>query len=171
MLLLPNEALALQGYIFFPHTSPRLPLVSSYTSFLPQEACQSIKTYMEGELGRYIVNVTTAAQHCSQELCHGHGRCLRKDSNSNAFLHLNPATFRIQRRQMPDGQEPLLWADGEFSSADTAYLRTHFQCHCYLGWEGEACKQSVSGARDTFNPLGVLDLLVLMTLALLTCLG
>ncbi|KYO22933.1 hyaluronidase-2 [Alligator mississippiensis] len=136
-----------------------------------REACQSIKTYMEGELGRYIVNVTTAAQHCSQELCHGHGRCLRKDSNSNAFLHLNPATFRIQRRQMPDGQEPLLWADGEFSSADTAYLRTHFQCHCYLGWEGEACKQSVSGARDTFNPLGVLDLLVLMTLALLTCLG
>ncbi|KFO84666.1 Hyaluronidase-2, partial [Buceros rhinoceros silvestris] len=45
-----------------------------------RNSCQAIKNYLEGDLGRYIANVTRAAQLCSIKLCQGQGRCLRRDS-------------------------------------------------------------------------------------------
>uniref|UniRef100_A0A8C8VIN5 Hyaluronidase n=1 Tax=Pelusios castaneus TaxID=367368 RepID=A0A8C8VIN5_9SAUR len=106
-----------------------------------KDTCQIIQTYLEKGLGHYIVNVTTAAQHCSQALCRGQGRCLRHNSTADVFLHLNPASFQIRRRIQAEGQQPLLRAEGELSSADLSYLWTHFRCQCYQGWAGTKCER------------------------------
>ncbi|XP_068816400.1 hyaluronidase-2 [Struthio camelus] len=115
---------------------------SDYTK--NRDSCQTIKDYLEGDLGRYIVNVTTAAQLCSAALCQGQGRCLRQDSAANVFLHLNPASFQLRRREAAHPQRPLMWAEGRLSAADTRYLRTHFRCQCYQGWHGGACQLPAS---------------------------
>ncbi|XP_009320133.1 PREDICTED: hyaluronidase-2-like [Pygoscelis adeliae] len=91
-----------------------------------RDSCQIIKNYLEGDLGRYIVNVTTAAQLCSTALCQGRGRCLRQDSTADVFLHLNSTSFQLRRRDGNHPQRPLFWAEGQLSLADTLFLRTHF---------------------------------------------
>ncbi|NXJ12411.1 HYAL2 protein, partial [Odontophorus gujanensis] len=130
-----------------------------------RESCQTIKDYMEGDLGRYIVNVTTAAQHCSTTLCQGQGRCLRQDSTANVFLHLNPATFQLQHRDEEQPQRPLIWAEGHLSPTDIHFLRTHFRCHCYKGWQGSSCQQPAGprgGAPSPLAPMGLGVLLVFL---------
>ncbi|CAM2117151.1 unnamed protein product [Caretta caretta] len=131
-----------------------------------QSTCQTIKAYLEEELGHYIVNVTTAAQRCSQALCQGRGRCRRRDSTANVFLHLNPLSFQIRRRGEADRQQPLLRAEGELSATDTAYLRTHFRCQCYQGWHGDECERQLSTHNSAACPAcATLGLLVLGFLA------
>lgn len=133
----------------------------------PQESCQTIKDYLEGDLGRYIVNVTTAAQLCSTVLCQGQGRCLRQDSSADVFLHLNPSSFQLRRRDAEHPQHPLLWAEGRLSPADTRFLRTNFHCHCYQGWQGSSCQQPAGprgGAPGPPTPMGLGVLLLLLLL-------
>ncbi|XP_027680146.3 hyaluronidase-2 isoform X2 [Chelonia mydas] len=131
-----------------------------------QSTCQTIKAYLEEELGHYIINVTTAAQRCSQALCQGRGRCRRRDSTANVFLHLNPLSFQIRRRGEADRQQPLLRAEGELSATDTAYLRTHFRCQCYQGWHGDECERQLSTHNSAACPAcATLGLLVLGFLA------
>ncbi|KGL98268.1 Hyaluronidase-2, partial [Charadrius vociferus] len=105
-----------------------------------RDSCQILKDYLEEDLGRYIVNVTTAAQLCSTALCQGRGRCLRQDSTADVFLHLNSTSFQLRRRDGDHPQQPLFWAEGQLSSADILFLRTHFHCHCYQGWQGSSCQ-------------------------------
>ncbi|XP_053577042.1 hyaluronidase-2 [Bombina bombina] len=115
-----------------------------------KESCQNIKTYIEGDLGRYIVNVTTAAELCSHTLCNGNGRCLRRDNQTNAFLHLNPASFRIVSNPVGDiSQEPLLHAEGQLSADDIRSLREQFRCQCYVEWYGGSCGTQRSTQRNT----------------------
>ncbi|XP_032050134.1 hyaluronidase-2 [Aythya fuligula] len=130
-----------------------------------RESCQTIKDYLEGDLGRYIVNVTTAAQLCSTVLCQGQGRCLRQDSSADVFLHLNPSSFQLRRRDAEHPQHPLLWAEGRLSPADTRFLRTNFHCHCYQGWQGSSCQQPAGprgGAPGPPTPMGLGVLLLLL---------
>ncbi|NXL82841.1 HYAL1 protein, partial [Leptocoma aspasia] len=54
-----------------------------------KETCLKLKDYVEGPLGHYIVNVTASAELCSQSLCSGQGRCVRRD-NQQGYLHLDP---------------------------------------------------------------------------------
>ncbi|NXP54182.1 HYAL2 protein, partial [Heliornis fulica] len=130
-----------------------------------RDSCQIIKNYLEGDLGRYIVNVTTAAQLCSTTLCQGRGRCLRQDSTADVFLHLNSTSFQLRHRDAEHPEQPLFWAEGQLSSADILFLRTHFRCHCYQGWQGSGCQVSAgprSAAPDRLAPLGLLGLLLLL---------
>ncbi|KAI4802740.1 hypothetical protein KUCAC02_006317 [Chaenocephalus aceratus] len=60
-----------------------------------QTSCAALSSYLTSTLNPYITNVTVAAQLCSNFLCRGNGRCLRKNYNSNHYLHLNPENFRI----------------------------------------------------------------------------
>uniref|UniRef100_A0A8C5W639 Hyaluronidase n=1 Tax=Leptobrachium leishanense TaxID=445787 RepID=A0A8C5W639_9ANUR len=104
------------------------------------ETCQKIKTYLDEDLGRYIVNVTTAAELCSKTLCSGNGRCLRKDNHTDAFLHLNPASFRILSAPLGSHASTVpLWAEGQLSSEDVQALRLQFRCQCYVDWYGGSC--------------------------------
>uniref|UniRef100_A0A669Q0T7 Hyaluronidase n=1 Tax=Phasianus colchicus TaxID=9054 RepID=A0A669Q0T7_PHACC len=76
------------------------------------EKCLKLRDYLDGALGHYIVNVTTSAQLCSQSLCSGNGRCVRREGKL-AFLQLDPS--------------------------DMSQLDEDFTCQCYSGWQGEHC--------------------------------
>lgn len=79
-----------------------------------QDKCWQLHDYLLGPLGPYVTNVTRAAMACSQQWCHGRGRCARRDPGQlEAFLHLQP-----------DGS-PGAWQS--------------FSCHCYRGWAGQTC--------------------------------
>ncbi|NXC35663.1 HYAL2 protein, partial [Campylorhamphus procurvoides] len=130
-----------------------------------RESCQIMKNYLEGDLGLYIVNVTTAAELCSKTLCQDHGRCLRQDSTADVFLHLNSSNFQLRRRDEDHPDRPLFWAEGQLSSADILFLRTHFQCHCYQGWQGSSCQTPAGPGNDAPGLLASLGLGVLLLLA------
>ncbi|MEQ2171843.1 hypothetical protein GOODEAATRI_014709, partial [Goodea atripinnis] len=86
-----------------------------------------------GTLGRYLLNVSTAAELCSQTLCGSHGRCLRKHPDSDVYLHLSPLTHSLKR------QNGKLTVTGELGDAEGMLFKTDFQCQCYSGFQGEGC--------------------------------
>lgn len=127
-----------------------------------KETCGLLKDYLDQDLGRYIVNVTKAAQLCSTVRCHGNGRCLRQNNHSNAYLHLNNASFRIERQEASAQLE----AVGEPSHADLDQFRTQFQCQCYVGWHGGSCKNKI-GAKGGATTLGTLNVVSLLAMTFL----
>uniref|UniRef100_A0A3Q3JN39 Hyaluronidase n=1 Tax=Monopterus albus TaxID=43700 RepID=A0A3Q3JN39_MONAL len=48
-------------------------------------------------LGPYSINVTTAAQLCSVSLCRGKGRCVRRNLESTAYIHL-PSPSKVKEK-------------------------------------------------------------------------
>nr|XP_033782417.1 hyaluronidase-2 [Geotrypetes seraphini]XP_033782418.1 hyaluronidase-2 [Geotrypetes seraphini]XP_033782419.1 hyaluronidase-2 [Geotrypetes seraphini]XP_033782420.1 hyaluronidase-2 [Geotrypetes seraphini] len=128
-----------------------------------KDTCQMIKNYLEEDLGRYIVNVTTAAQLCSQTLCSANGRCLRQENHTNAYLHLSAASFRISQHR-----SPALKAEGQLSAMDIENFRVQFRCQCYVGWHGRSCELSdpMKGGAVAHDTHAVL----LLTSVLLFCL-
>ncbi|KAG9472276.1 hypothetical protein GDO78_020503 [Eleutherodactylus coqui] len=137
-----------------------------------QNACPMAKSYIDGRLGEYIVNVTTAAEHCSRFLCNSNGRCLRKADNTDSFLHLNPDSFRIVHAPKDVDTPMPMWAEGELSTKDKHYLSSNFRCQCYVDWNGDNCgtKESISprsgatGLRGGHMLLGSLLALLLLQL-------
>ncbi|XP_041748077.1 hyaluronidase-2 [Coregonus clupeaformis] len=128
-------------------------------------SCSSLSEYLRGPLGRYLLNVSTAAELCSQKLCGLHGRCLRKHSDTDAYLHLSPLTHIIS------SQGGGLKVTGQLGQGELAEYRQHFQCQCYSGYKGEGCAQrelGKSGAAPVWRVWSVLTLL--LPLGLLTVL-
>uniref|UniRef100_A0A670YFP0 Hyaluronidase n=1 Tax=Pseudonaja textilis TaxID=8673 RepID=A0A670YFP0_PSETE len=105
---------------------------------LTKESCQIVKDYMNGPFGHYIVNVTSAAKICSYFLCKKKGRCVRKHSNSNAFLHLFPESFRIMVHANATHRKAIV--KGKLELDNLRYLRKNFVCQCYKGWKGLYCE-------------------------------
>ncbi|XP_048348125.1 hyaluronidase-1 isoform X2 [Sphaerodactylus townsendi] len=105
-----------------------------------QEACLHVKKYVDTLLGHYIVNVTSSARMCSQVVCFNHGRCVRQDSHSKAFLHLSPTSFSIKRHQA----EPHFIVTGHMTKEDRVRMAEEFRCQCYSGWEGPQCNKKSS---------------------------
>lgn len=103
--------------------------------FAPQSSCSTLSEYLKGPLGRYLLNVSTAAEQCSEIMCKTHGRCLRKVQDSDVYLHLSNLTHNITSL---DGQLKVIGTTGE---AELNHFRTHFQCQCYSEYSGEACSQ------------------------------
>ncbi|CAG06901.1 unnamed protein product, partial [Tetraodon nigroviridis] len=101
--------------------------------FAPQASCSTLNRYLEDQLGRYLLNVSTAAEQCSEILCNNHGRCLRKTQESDVYLHLSPSTHNITTL------DRRLKVSGAPGPAERNFFRTHFQCQCYSGYGGEAC--------------------------------
>uniref|UniRef100_A0A3P8ZJ82 Hyaluronidase n=1 Tax=Esox lucius TaxID=8010 RepID=A0A3P8ZJ82_ESOLU len=99
-------------------------------------SCEALSTYLTSTLNPYIANVTAAAKLCSDVLCQGNGRCVRKDYNSNVYLNQN--TFRLQESQ---GK---YMAIGIPSSADLLTLADKFTCQCY---KGRSCSPKLSRPR------------------------
>ncbi|XP_056384325.1 hyaluronidase-1-like [Hyla sarda] len=122
-----SAALGASGVIFWGN--------SDYSS--SKEACLAVKSYIDNTLGMYVVNVTSSAILCSQAICTGNGRCVRRDLSSNTHLHLDPSSFTI--RKNPQGRGFLL--SGQATKMDTLYMAIHFQCRCYPGWKGGDCSQ------------------------------
>lgn len=102
-----------------------------------QASCYTLNEYLRGPLGRYLLNVTTAAEQCSRELCNFRGRCLRKQPDTDTYLHLSPSTHSIER------QGNVLKVSGQMGTEERNRLQEEFQCQCYNGYVGENCDQSV----------------------------
>ncbi|XP_053454534.1 hyaluronidase-3 isoform X2 [Nycticebus coucang] len=116
---------ALAGH---PHPLPVLAYARlthrSSGRFLSQKECWHLHDYLVGILGPYVINITKATMACSYQLCHGHGRCARRDpGQTEAFLHLQP--------------------DGSFGDWKP------FNCRCYWGWSGPTCQEHGPGTKFT----------------------
>nr|XP_028569862.1 hyaluronidase-1-like [Podarcis muralis] len=104
---------------------------------LSKESCVQLKSYVSGPLGRYIINVTSAATFCSKTLCNMNGRCVRRNSESDAYLHLPSHRYKIVFDNS-DARKVLV--KGYLRQKDRKTLKSSFICHCYQGWKGSACK-------------------------------
>lgn len=100
-------------------------------------------SFIREVLGPYVVNVTTAARLCGVSLCQGRGRCVRKNQEDPAYLHLPSANFRL----LPEGPDGIR-AAGELDPAFLDSWRRDFRCHFYEALEGAAADQE-SGVTDT----------------------
>uniref|UniRef100_A0A8C5PLJ2 Hyaluronidase n=1 Tax=Leptobrachium leishanense TaxID=445787 RepID=A0A8C5PLJ2_9ANUR len=101
-----------------------------------KESCETVKKYIDGPLGHYIVNVTSAAKLCSKVLCKMNGRCIRKDTDSATYLHLNPKNYKIKRHFAGKRH----YVRGIPGTEDVAYMAENFVCQCYTGWTGISCE-------------------------------
>ncbi|KAL0160648.1 hypothetical protein M9458_044373, partial [Cirrhinus mrigala] len=104
-------------------------------------ACSSLNEYLRGPLGRYLLNVTSAAEQCSRNLCRFRGRCLRKRPDTDTYLHLSPNTHSIER------QGNTLKVTGQMGEEELRRIRDEFQCQCYNGYVGDDCGQKDAGNR------------------------
>ncbi|XP_041837134.1 hyaluronidase-2 [Melanotaenia boesemani] len=134
------------------------------TSYASNTSCSTLKKYLLGQLGQYLLNVSTAAEQCSQALCKSHGRCLRRVPDSDVYLHLSPSTHRITSQS---GHLKVAGAPGQ---AELDVFRTHFQCQCYSGYRGNGCEQKEKGQNRASSVLGTWPLCLLLPLLLLSLL-
>nr|XP_033814976.1 hyaluronidase-like isoform X2 [Geotrypetes seraphini] len=105
---------------------------------LTENSCSTVKKYINGQLGHYIVNVTSAAELCSEALCRKNGKCVRKAIDSSAYLHLNPASFGIQT--LLSGRGVRFRVRGDAKVIDVQAMNESFLCRCYEGWAGISCE-------------------------------
>ncbi|KAJ8015926.1 hypothetical protein DPEC_G00001770 [Dallia pectoralis] len=110
------------------HATPVLPyarLAFAHTlQFLNKRQCEILRDYVHFELGVYIRTLKSGVQRCSEDRCHGNGRCARRDSYTDYMIPLS---------------NPLL-----DPSIDHSYLRGNFLCQCYQGWVGEECQERIA---------------------------
>ncbi|XP_072125404.1 hyaluronoglucosaminidase 6 [Mobula birostris] len=104
----------------------------------PKIHCFALKEYINGLLGHYIVNVTSATKLCSKHLCKTHGRCVRRDVDSKTYLHLDPRSFSI--RVNSKGVNPRFSVKGKMNRRVLKNMNEMFTCQCYEGWVGIACE-------------------------------
>lgn len=121
-------------------------LAGSAALLILQVTCTRVRSFLRHRLGRYITNVTRAAEFCSNFLCQGNGRCVRRDPQAHHYLHLSRRSYRIH-----------LSGDGGFtvsgwpSQQEEELLARRFRCHCYEGHEGERC-DSINEVREDDGP-------------------
>lgn len=106
--------------------------------YCSQESCLTVKQYIDGPLGHYVINVTSAAKLCSKVLCKKNGRCIRRNSDSSAYLHLSPTDFKIHDRHSERG--PRFQVTGKPSLESIEAMKQRFICQCYQGWTGIFCE-------------------------------
>ncbi|KAM6972934.1 hyaluronidase PH-20 [Aplochiton taeniatus] len=104
-----------------------------------QVTCEALSKYLTTTLNPYVANVTAAAKLCSDVLCQGNGRCVRKNYNSHDYLHLNREHFHVLK------SEGRYLAVGLPSSTDLNDWMDKFTCQCYAG---RGCSPQLSYPRD-----------------------
>lgn len=92
--------------------------------------------------------MTRAAEVCSDFLCQGNGRCVRRDPLARHYLHLSSGSYRIR---LSDGGD--FAVTGWHSQRELTLLTERFHCRCYEGHEGERC-DSINKVREDEGPWG-----------------
>ncbi|XP_029358375.1 hyaluronidase-1 [Echeneis naucrates] len=104
-----------------------------------QATCEATKAYIDEILGPYLVNVTSATTLCSRILCSSQGRCQRRTPGSTAYLHLDPAAWKVvPAKKNPDGRVHFRVL-GQMKPQEVTFMKSEFQCKCLPGWSGENC--------------------------------
>ncbi|XP_062260058.1 hyaluronidase-1 [Platichthys flesus] len=106
--------------------------------------CEAVKFYIDQTLGPYLVNVTAAATLCSQMLCSSQGRCQRRNPASRAYLHLDPAVWKLVSKEGPDGRRQYRVL-GRMRANKVTFETSKFQCSCFPGWGGKSCSKPTRG--------------------------
>uniref|UniRef100_A0A3B4BCL3 Hyaluronidase n=1 Tax=Periophthalmus magnuspinnatus TaxID=409849 RepID=A0A3B4BCL3_9GOBI len=88
-------------------------------------SCEALSSYLSSTLGPYMANVTAATFLCSQVLCQGKGRCVRKNYESAHYLHLSRTHFRVLKCSSK------YVAVGRPSEDELKQWEDHFTCQCY----------------------------------------
>ncbi|XP_077459958.1 hyaluronidase-1 [Stigmatopora argus] len=101
-------------------------------------SCDVLKWYIDGALGPYLVNVTSAAVLCSRALCSSRGRCARRDPRSRAYLHLPAARWKVTSEGRGSGGRHYAVL-GRLDEEEVMFMRSNFECKCYSGWVGDRC--------------------------------
>ncbi|XP_048878866.1 hyaluronidase-2-like [Brienomyrus brachyistius] len=122
--------------------------------------CTNLSSYLQGPLGTYLLNVTTAAQHCSQSRCSSRGRCLRRLADADSYLHLNPQSFSLEST----GRR--LQVRGQLGAGDRETFKRDFQCQCYSGYQGDSCSREI-GPPGASSSMGATWVSVMFSLLLL----
>ncbi|XP_066489755.1 hyaluronidase-like [Tiliqua scincoides] len=94
-----------------------------------RDVCVLLSNYIGGLFGHYLVNVTTATKICSEHICSNHGKCLRKNSTSSAYLHLPSQSFSIQVKVSHLGKK--VSVKGKLSDQEMEQWREDFMCQCF----------------------------------------
>ncbi|XP_031698412.1 hyaluronidase PH-20-like, partial [Anarrhichthys ocellatus] len=99
-----------------------------------EDSCFAARHHLEQVMNPYILNVSTSTRLCSEALCQGRGRCVRKRWDDDVYLHLDPCRYRIER-QLPRGSRHWgpLTVRGGLSQDDVNYFDRNFDCMCYSG--------------------------------------
>uniref|UniRef100_A0A8C5L2N7 Hyaluronidase n=1 Tax=Jaculus jaculus TaxID=51337 RepID=A0A8C5L2N7_JACJA len=100
-----------------------------------KETCLSVQKSINGSLGPYVVNVTSAAKLCSRSLCNSHGRCVRKTPAASSYLHLPENS----RKKYVAGKSFQFVLSQKSKLKMVAEMKEEFRCHCYDGWQGQSC--------------------------------
>ncbi|XP_053283881.1 hyaluronidase-4 [Pleuronectes platessa] len=108
--------------------------------------CSKVKTFLSYRLGKYIMNVTRAAEVCSDFLCQSNGRCVRRDPRARHYLHLSAKSYKISSSSNVE-----FAVTGWHSQHDLQLLTDRFRCHCYEGHEGETC-ESINKVKEDDGP-------------------
>nr|XP_023647903.1 hyaluronidase-4-like [Paramormyrops kingsleyae] len=128
--------------------------------------CSKVKAFLGRQLGQYIMNVTRAAEICSDFLCQGGGRCVRRDPHASHYLHLSSESYRID--PTGDGRFAVV---GWHTDQELQQLLERFRCHCYQGYGGDHCDSLAtmveSSARETGTSVALLLALLLNLCAVL----
>ncbi|KAM9854842.1 hyaluronidase-5-like [Aulostomus maculatus] len=99
-----------------------------------EDSCFDARRHLDRVMNPYILNVSTATRLCSQALCQGRGRCVRKRWDEDVFLHLDSRRYSIQRR---DRSGPLTVMGG-LSQDDVKWFDRSFDCMCF---SEESCRE------------------------------
>lgn len=110
-----------------------------------QATCNAVKSYLDDSLGPYLVNVTAAAALCSQTMCSSQGRCQRRDPDSRAYLHLDPAAWKVLPEKKTAGGRQNYRVLGQMRTQEVTMMKAGFWCRCYPGWSGESCSKPSQG--------------------------
>ncbi|XP_055974461.1 hyaluronidase PH-20-like [Sorex fumeus] len=97
-----------------------------------KNSCNNLTNYLNNVLNPYLLNVTLAAERCSQVLCKGQGICKRKNWNSTDYLHLKGATFTIADEDIIKESK----VNENFTNPDDQEFATNFECSCYSNQYG-----------------------------------
>lgn len=96
--------------------------------------CSNLAAYVQGPLGRYLLNVSSAVEQCSDSVCHSRGRCVRRHPDSDTYLHLDPQSHTIVV------QEKRLAVKGHMGPEEVKRMRRDFICQCFSGYQGYNCE-------------------------------
>ncbi|XP_055974462.1 hyaluronidase PH-20-like [Sorex fumeus] len=94
-------------------------------------SCNNLTDYLNNVLNPYLLNVTRAAERCSQVLCSGQGICKRKNWNSTDYLHLKGETFTNGYGDIIESK-----VNRNFTNPDDQEFATKFECSCYSNQYG-----------------------------------